>query len=179
MTNKIKKLVIAVAIAIVFNLFVNYGVATFYPGSEYADYCNEFSRAQPIGRNNQDCETIQVGEDLRNSCNKQKGYIDYKYDSNGCATEAYCETCSAEYNDVRKVHDGNVFIALLIIAVIALVAGIMVKVEAVSTGFLFAGVLGLIIASIRYWVHLQNVYRFLMLGIALAVLVWLGYKKVK
>ncbi|MAG15704.1 hypothetical protein CMO88_01440 [Candidatus Woesearchaeota archaeon] len=179
MTNKIKKWVIAVAIAIVFNLFVNYGVATFYPGPEYSDYCDEFQRAQPLKIAAQECEAIEASEELQNECTKDVGHVAYKYDSRGCATEAYCETCNVEYDAVRKVHDGNVFAALLIVAVAALAAGIMIKVEAVSTGFLLGGILGLIIASMRYWEHLQNIYRFILLGIALAVLIWLGYKKVK
>ena len=180
MTSKIKKWVIAIAIAIVFNLFVNYGVATFYPGPEYSDYCSESPRAFPLREAQNDCEPIEASQELQNECNdRKKAYIAYKYDSNGCATEAYCETCGAEYDDVRKIHDGNVFVALLIVAVIALAAGIFSKTEAVSTGFLLAGILGLLIASLRYWEHLQNIYRFALLGIVLAILIWLGYKKTK
>ncbi|MBI2664089.1 hypothetical protein HYX10_01965 [Candidatus Woesearchaeota archaeon] len=174
----IKRWVMAAAIAIVFNLFVNYGVETFYPGPEYNDYCKEMPRPIPL-KAAEDCEALQPSEELQSSCANQSGYIAYKYDSQGCPTDSYCETCSAEYDAVRKVRDGNVFAALLIIAVIALAAGIWLKAEAVSAGFLLGGILGLIIASMRYWEHLQNVYRFILLGIALAILVWLGYKKVK
>ncbi|MBI2137162.1 hypothetical protein HYU12_01440 [Candidatus Woesearchaeota archaeon] len=178
MANKVKKWIIAVAIAIVFNLFVNYGIATFYPSPEYSDYCNE-PKSIPIRANQNDCRTILPEPEVEKQCNTEKGYIAYKYDSNGCATEAYCETCGVSYNETRKKHDGNAFIVLLIAASAALLAGILIKAEAVSTGALLAGVLGLIIATMRYWEHLQNVYRFALLGIVLAVLVWLGYKKVK
>ncbi len=68
---------------------------------------------------------------------------------------------------------------LLIIAVIALAAGVMLKLESVSTGFLLAGIIGLVITATRYWNHLNNVIRLLLLGAALAVLIWLGYKKIK
>ena len=47
MTN-IKKWTIAIAIAIVFNLFVNYGVATFSPGPEFSDFCGDGPRARPL-----------------------------------------------------------------------------------------------------------------------------------
>ena len=177
MGNNIKKWIMAVAIAIVFNLFVNYGIATFYPSPEYSDYCNE-PKPMPL-REPQNCTLIQTSQEAEKQCNTEKGYIAYKYDSRGCATEEYCETCGAMYNETRKKHDGNAFIVLLIAASAALLAGVLIKAEAVSTGFLIAGVLGLIIAAIRYWEHLQNPYRFALLGIVLAVLVWLGYKKVK
>ena len=175
--NKIKLWVIAVAIAIVFNLFVNYGISTFYSGPEYTDFCDE-PRPRLV-REQLDCDIVEVSEELRNSCTERKAYIGYTYDSNGCPTEAYCETCGTEYGDVRKGYDGNVFVVLLIVAVIALSLGVKLKVEAVSSGFLLAGVIGLLIASTRYWSHLQDIYRFVLLGAVLAVLIWLGYKKIK
>ena len=67
----------------------------------------------------------------------------------------------------------------MVISVTVLVAGIILKAEAISLGFSMAGVLGLIISSMSHWNHLQDVYRFLLLGVALAVLVWVGYKKIK
>ncbi len=39
MIKNIKKWALAVAIAIVFNLFVNYGLSTFYEAPKYEDYC--------------------------------------------------------------------------------------------------------------------------------------------
>ncbi len=169
----------SIAIAIVFNLFVNYGVATFYHGPEYSDYCRESLRPLPLAEPKNSCAPVNASEAAQSNCSTGKGYIAYKYDSAGCATEAYCETCNIEYDKVRERYDGNVFVVLLIAAVIALAAGVLLKTEAVSTGFLLAGVLGLIIASTRYWSHLQDAYRFILLGIVLATLVWLGYKKAK
>ena len=59
---------------------------------------------------------------------QEKGYIAYRnYDSNDCATEAYCETCSKEFQEVEKTHSGNVFVVLIILSIAILVAGIMLK----------------------------------------------------
>lgn len=178
MTNKVKKWVIAIAIALVFNLFTNYGIGTFYPGAEYEEYCSEKLDPFPLKDAN-DCETITASEQLQEECTEKKGYIDYNYDSSGCPAEAYCETCSAEFNEERRSYDGNVFVALLVVAIIALALGLKLKSDAVSNGLLLAGILGLLIASTSYWTHLQDVYRFLLLGVILAILIWLGYKKVK
>lgn len=177
--GKVKTWIVAIAIAIVFNLFVNYGVATFYPGPDYTDYCKEFQRAIPILDGKTSCPAVNVSQELQNSCDGKKGYVAYKYNGSSCPTEAYCETCNTEYDAVRKSHDGVVFVVLLIAAVLALVAGIIVKVDSVSIGMLLGGILGLIIAATRYWSHLQNTFRFILLGIVLAILVWLGYKKAK
>ena len=62
--NKVKKWVMAAAIAIVFNLFVNYGIATFYPGPEYSDFCQEQPRLRPTIER-QDCEAVQISEELQ------------------------------------------------------------------------------------------------------------------
>jgi len=32
--------------------------------------------------------------------------------------------------------------------------------------------------TIRYWQHAQNILKFVLLGVALAVLIWLAYKKI-
>ena len=59
----------------------------------------------------------------------------------------------------------------------AIIAGIVVKAEAVANGFLFGGVLSLIIAAIRNWGQLQDVFKFIILGAVLALLIWIGYRK--
>lgn len=180
MSVNVKKWALAIAIAIVFNLFVNYGIATFYAEPEFSDFCDEQPRPVPLQRAaEEECETVAVSEELRSSCNEKKAYIAYKSDSNGCPTEAYCETCGTEYSEARDRYNANVFVPLLVIAVGALVVGILIKVEAVSIGFLLGGILGLIIATMRFWGQLQDVFRLLILGIALVILIWLGYKKIK
>jgi uncharacterized protein (DUF983 family) len=175
-TSAVKKWTLAIALAIVFNLFVNFGITTFYPAPDYNDYCGT-ERVPDFAKPTLDCPTITPSEQLVDNCGK--GYVAYRYDSNGCATSAYCETCGVGYNAARDKHNGAASIVLLIAAVLALAAGIGIKVESVSTGFLLAGVLGFFITATRYWGELQNVMRFLILGVTLAVLVWLGYKKIK
>ena len=179
--NEVKKWLVAIAIALVFNLFVNYGINTFYPGPERSDFCEQdgrFAYPKPAGEPYK-CETVNATEDLKRNCPTEKGYIAYRnYDSNHCATEAYCETCDKEFQEVEKRHSGNVFVVLIILSIAVLVAGITLKVEAVSLGFSMAGVLGLFISSMRYWSHLQDVYRFILLGVVLAILIWVGYKKI-
>ena len=174
----VKKWLVAIAIAIVFNLFVNYGIDTFYPGPEWDDFCEEEERFGYVKPG--ECEKVNVTDDLRRNCAEQKGHVSYRnYDVNDCPTEAYCETCRNEFEGVEESHSGNVFVVLMIISITVLVAGIILKADAVSLGFSMAGVLGLIISSMRYWSHLQDVYRFLLLGVALAVLIWVGYRKIK
>ncbi len=49
--------------------------------------------------------------------------------------------------------------------------------EIISIGLSWGGVLSFVIASIRYWSVADNLIKVLILGIALATLIWLAIKK--
>ncbi len=180
-----KKIILALAIALVLNLFVNYGISVFYKAPQYNDFCTDQYRYGPYPAKispelyylQQNCTQVTVSEDLQKSCAEQKGYISYKYNSTGCPTESYCETCGARFDDVNQQRNSNVFVILVVFGVAAIIAGLLIKAEAVANGFLVGGILSLLIAAIRNWGQLQDVLKFAILGIVLALLIWIGYKK--
>ncbi len=184
----LKKWALALAIAIVLNLFVNYGISVFYKAPQYDDFCKDAARAYPYKiypaepqlqqQQQKDCQAVEVSEELQKSCSEQKGYVAFKYNSTGCATEAYCELCGKMFNDVNNKRNSNVFVILVVFGVAAIIAGMVLKAEAVANGFLIGGILSLIIAAIRNWGQLQDVFKLLILGFVLALLIWIGYKKV-
>ncbi len=185
----LKKWVLALAIAIVLNLFINYGISVFYRAPQYDDFCMDSSRPYPAGKyypypaepqqlqQQKDCQAVEVSEELQKSCSEQKGYVAFKYNSTGCSTEAYCEMCGKLFNDVNNRRNSNVFVVLVVIGVVSIMAGIILKAEAVANGFLFGGILSLIIAAIRNWGQLQDAIKLIILGAVLALLIWIGYKK--
>ena len=175
--------ILAFAIAIMLNLFINYGISVFYKEPMYDSFCKQGGPygpyyAQPAYPQKEiNCATVEVSEALQNSCTADKGNVAYKYNSTGCATEAYCETCDARYRDINNQHSSNIFLILVVIGVTAIIAGMSVKAEAVGNGLLVGGILSLIIAAIRNWGQLSDVLRFVVLGIVLVLLIWVGYKK--
>ena len=66
---------------------------------------------------------------------------------------------------------------LVILGVIALISGAFIANEIITLGFSWGGVLSLLIASMRYWSLAGNLIKVLILGIALASLIWLAIKK--
>ena len=188
--SNLRKWALALAIAIVLNLFINYGISVFYKAPQYDDFCMDSSRPYPAGKyypypaepqlqqQQKDCQVVEVGEELQKSCSEQKGYVAFKYNSTGCATEAYCELCGKLFNDVNNRRNSNVFVGLVVIGVVSIIAGIILKAEAVANGFLIGGILSLIVAAIRNWGQLQDVLKLIILGVVLALLIWIGYKKV-
>ncbi|MEE9525974.1 MAG: hypothetical protein V3V78_05200 [Candidatus Woesearchaeota archaeon] len=152
-TSKLKHNILMIAIAIIFALFVGYGIDTFYEAPEYRDYCEEYARPSPIDRTN------------------QTEFDEFVEKNNACLDE---------HKEAYEVYSRNVFIITLIIGLIAvIIGGILLKVESVSSGIMAGGVLTLIYGTMRYWGDMTKYLRFSVLTIVLIVLIWIGYKKFK
>ena len=70
------------------------------------------------------------------------------------------------------------FIVASGIGIIALIIGFALGIASVSAGLMGGGVLTILYGTIRYWSDLPYYGRFIILGITLAILVWLGYKRI-
>lgn len=155
-----KKLILVLGIVIIFNLFINYGVATFYDKPEYKDFCDreEFS-PKPLPLMEQ-----RDGEDFDSEAYEER--------------QKAQKECNEKYQAVNDLYKRNVFIILITAGIISIVIGfLIVQVEAVSLGLSFGGLISLIIGTIRYWSAMDDYLRFVILGIALIILIWIGIKK--
>ncbi|MFH0868163.1 MAG: hypothetical protein V1831_02535 [Candidatus Woesearchaeota archaeon] len=180
--SRFRQVFLAIAIAIVFAFFVGFGIAAFYESPKYEDFCEDTFYEKPYPRpimgDAVNCTYIEPSEELKTEC-KDKGDISAEYDKNGCVESYYCETCNKEFTDINEVYNRNVFIIATVVGIIALVAGIVLKITSISSGLMGGGILLIIYGIIRYWSGLQNYGRFTVMGIALVVLIWLGYKKLR
>jgi len=170
---KIKKLILGIAIAIIFILFVAYAIEAFYPTPKYKDYCGEY-KTQEIINNKEQCEAIggqwsQYQETPRPIQGEQiqEGYCDREF------------TCRQELESAQEVYNRNVFFISVILGLITVIIAALLKLESVSSGLLGGGVILIIYGTIRYWGEMSDVLRTIMLGIVLAILIWLGYKKIE
>jgi hypothetical protein len=179
--SKARKWALAIGIAIVLAMFVNYGIQTFYKAPKYEDYCRYYmgSVVEPAKYGAVNCTTMVADESFSRNCSDSKGYIDWERDANGCAVKPFCNTCQRDWDKVQNDYNKNVFIVLVILGALSIVGGILLKVDSVAIGFLIGGILNIIIGTIRYWSGLQDVGRFLILGAVLALFVWVGIKKVR
>jgi len=151
-TSRLKHNILMIAIAIIFALFVGYGIDTFYEAPEYEDFCNESSRAMPVKLNQSDLEEFNAKQNA----------------------------CWEKYDAASEPYNRNVFIITLIIGLAAVFIGSFVmKVESVSSGIMAGGVLTLIYGTMRYWGDMHKYLRFTVLTIVLIILIWIGYKKFK
>lgn len=173
--SAIKKWALAISILVVLNLFFNYGIYTFYKGPKFENFCRQ--------------ELNSVNYTTKDSCESAGGMWNENYPKNvpvdvtvpTKVQTGYCDvyyTCQKDFTAVSSVYNRNVFIVLVVLGLATLVGGLFIGISAaVSTGFTLGGVLSMIIGSIRYWSDMNDYLRFGLLGVALAVLVWLGIKK--
>jgi hypothetical protein len=143
-------------IIIVLNLFFNYTLSLVYTAPDY----NAFV---PQSLANQDIKT-------KAACDAVQGQWDGSY----CDASYLPEQ---NYEAAQKFYDENVFIALILFGVASLIGGALLENEVLSLAFSWAGVLSLFIASVRYWSDANNLFKVIILAIALAGLIWTAIKK--
>ena len=203
---KFKHAILAVAIAIVLVLFIGLGIATFYPGPQYEDFCGEreFKTVDTKG----ECETLNgkwtetgLSRPIPRELAKpfpdrdlSDRYICNKLSETDQTTTFECQTikeitergfcdvdffCRKELEDVREIYNRNVFIFATGLGLVAIITGFALGMASVSGGLMGGGILSIIYGTIRFWSDLPDYGRFIIFGIALATLIWLGYKRIK
>lgn len=198
--KKVKQVILAVAIAIIFSLFVGFGISVFSPSPKWDDFCQTQS-PKMIGTqeacesaggnwNTYDSKPVQRTVTNEFTCTRQDQNENPNQVLLSCSpgidvTEieqdnGYCDTntvCNKEYNTAREKHDKMIFIVTLIIGIITIIVSVMLNLTSVSTGLMAGGIITIIYGVIRYWEHSTDILRFIIFGIILAILIWLGYKK--
>ena len=170
---RINQVFLGIGIAIILALFVGYGVYSFYPSPKYENYCNE-SLSSKIIENRGDCLKVGGKWELFESPS-----VNGTIESKGNCDSTY--SCRKEYDKASEGYNRIVFIATLIIGVIAVLVGglALKKVVSISSGVMGGGVLTIIYGTIRYWGNMPDKLRFFVLGIVLGILIWISYKTYK
>lgn len=193
--NKVKNVILAIAIAIIFAFFVGRGIDVFYSSPEWDDYCDQETLMKfdyNVGKD--ECESVdgqwinysenRLVSDNQFLCSKTaetaEGVITLNCQYSKIGENGYCDVnskCDAEYRDADEKYSKNIFIITLVIGILAIILSVMLQLVSVSSGLMVGGLLLMIYGTMRYWAYSSDVLRFVMLGIALVILIWLGYKK--
>jgi hypothetical protein len=161
-SKKLKSVILSVTIAIVLSAFVIYFLNSIYPNPRYDDFCGQNERLyeKPTVHENQTiCE--EYGGIWKN------GWCDYTHE------------CMQEYEKAREAHDLVALIVSTIAGITALTMGIILALPSVSSGLMLGGTFLIIFGTGSYWQYFNNWIRTIILGIALTILIWLGYKKLQ
>ena len=179
MQNKnILKWALVIGIIIVLNLFFHFATRLVYKIPQYDDFCQS--------------KQVEIRPDTEESCVAQGGawntpeaeyYREAPMPVPIDANKSYCDTtftCREAFDDAHELYQRNVFIVMVVLGLLSLVLGFALAAsEVISLGLSYGGILSFIIASIQYWSAMDDYLRVIVLGLALAVLIYLGYRKFK
>jgi len=198
--SRVKKVLMAIAIAIILAFFVGYGVNTFYKEPKWEDFCKPRVYEMKMDTK-ENCESIggnwteaqidkpAIAEEMKTNqylCTRQPS-VKGEEIILSCVTKeeltqsGWCDPdykCRTSYEQAREPHNRNSFIILSIIGLIIIgVATLAIKENVVGYGTLAGGILTVLYGTIRFWGSIPDIARFIILGVVLAVLLWIAYKR--
>ncbi|MBW3015596.1 hypothetical protein KY330_04180 [Candidatus Woesearchaeota archaeon] len=182
----IRKYIIIFVVAILFSILVFSVIEAAYPEPEWEDFCDdkEYARAVPIVKETSECEVVDVPEQDKQDCKDRNGYIDYEYDSRGCATDYYCNTCTYAYEQANEVYRRYLFYISAFLALIAIFVGMYLPAhknvlnEWIGTGFMLGGAFALFFGTATSFSSLDRLIRPIVIFLELALVIFISYKKI-
>ena len=169
----IKTIILSLAIAIVLTGFVILFIQSVYPSPEWEDYCDE--RIKPIP-SEKDQETNQ---EICEANNGKWTHQEIRCVTTPCP-QGYCDyysECQDEHDTARDSYRLIAFIIAIIAGLAAISIGIILALPSVSSGLMLGGTFLTFYGIAIYWTNLSTILKTLILGAVLAILIWLGYKK--
>lgn len=158
-----RNLIIGIGIFILTLFVVVYGISIFYPSVDYDDYCGKFYRIT----NEADC--ISEGGIWQEAELKSVEAV-----PSGFCSES--RTCQEEYETADGKRSKNVFIIAVPLGLILIALGAFVfHLNSVGIGIMFGGIGTLIYGAGNYWRYSDNLFKFIISLIGLAVLIFLAY----
>lgn len=171
--SSVIKWALVIGIAIVINLFLTYLVRVVYHEPLFEDFCVE-KQVNEVIENKEVC--LEMGGQWNENNVKSMPQRGDMLEPSGYCNTTF--TCQKQFDDVNKVYNRNVFIVFVIAGIILLGGSVFLAgAEAVSLGLSFGGVLALIIGSTTYWSDMEDILRVVILGFALAALIFVAWKK--
>jgi hypothetical protein len=179
------KWILVAGLVIVVNLFFYFAIDAFYQSPKYENFCKN-EQVRPLVKTQEECvskggQWTEMPADKSIIVYQDRQNAPIAVPAPGETVNGYCNedfTCQKGYEDARNVYNRNVFVILVILGVALVVGSYFVAAYgAVSLGFALAGILSLIIGSMRYWSDMDERVRVVVLGLALAALIWYGIKK--
>lgn len=154
---KIKEVLLGIIIAVVFLMFCVFGTKLIYDAPEYEKYCDYSKINAPTAYDKTNLSQAELQE-------QQEEY-----------NKIY-EECSKEYELANKNYSKNMFIISLVFGLLVIIiCTIWIDIGSISGGLMFGSLMFIIYGTGRYWEYMDDLLRFIILGIALAILIYVAY----
>jgi len=147
---------LGIIIAVVFLMFCVFGTKLIYDTPKYEDYCDYSKINYPIyDKGNLSDPEFQE---------QQKEY------------DKYYKECSEKYDLANKNYSKNLFIISLAFGLLVIIiCTIWIEINSISGGLMFGSLMFIIYGTSRYWTYMDDLLRFIVLGVALAILLYVAY----
>jgi uncharacterized protein (DUF983 family) len=110
-------------------------------------------------------------------CINDGGQPQFNY-STGCETFERCDYCNKEYQSASASYNRTIFFILAPIGLIIVILGIFLVIDYIGAGLMFAGLITMFYATVRYFSDLSKLLRALVILIELLIIMWIAYKKI-
>jgi hypothetical protein len=177
----IRKYGIAIAVAILTAIFI-YAVAdAIAPPIDY-NACNEHYRSYPEVGKQTNCSAVPMDKQAERACTDQEFTYQPVYDEYGCVESWECNSCFKEQQDKQQERNMIIFLAAVTLGLLSIIAGFLLPLGAihewVGLGFIIGGVISMFVGTAQYWGDLGRLWRPFVIGLELAVLLAIVYKRV-
>jgi len=148
----IKNIVLGLIIAVVFLMFSVYGTKLIYNVPDYSDYCGKDKEPAILIDGNRTAEKIkEIENEFR--------------------------VCQEQFDEAREKYSKNLFIISLVFSlIIIIISALYIHVENVSGGLMLGALFFIIYGTGSYWRYMEDLLRFIVLGVALIVLIFVGFR---
>ena len=178
-----KNLVLGIGIVIIYALALWQGVEAFYPSPKYDEFCTpgrfEYPvPAKPYSEADVSCNSSRSLQEQENSCYKENGQPIYEYNEKGCPIGVKeCDFCNKEFEKANDKYSKVVFIIAIIIGIITLIIGYgVLSIEPVGSALMASGIWSIFWGAAINWRNFSNIWRFLLLFVALVLIIWFALR---
>jgi len=178
-----KKIALIIGIAVLLPLFLGLFMDAVYTEPKYENYCNNTQyMATPVQYKDSRISNITCPDTYSTSevqkCYNEKGNPIFKYDSNNCQIYDKCDYCQLSFNNAQQQYNRTLFFILAPIGLLIVILGIYLVSDYLGAGFMFAGLVTMFYATVRYFSEMSKLLRAIVILIELIIIVWIGYRKI-
>ncbi len=186
----LRRIVIIFIIGVLYVVLSLAIIDALYPSPKYEDFCKQrFYPEKPYPAPDHKIECPAYNEptpqQLEN-CSESRGTPDYVYDAKNCPVQYKgCNYCQRDFDAAQEKHSFYVFILSAILALIAVMVGLLLPTAAnslnewIATGFLLGGLITLFYGTVVYYQHLGRYVKPLVILAELLIVIYLSYKKLQ
>jgi hypothetical protein len=174
-----KQVMLGLGVGILAALFIGFFIEAVHSAPKYEDFCkNNYYDYPKMMNPNNTCDFV-YDTTLRNACMNDNGMMREEYDAKGCITKETCDYCQRDFQNAEEKYNRNLFYITAPIGLLLIILGLYlpISVDAITGGILLGGILTLLQVTTRVFGNLGKWPRVILLGLELAIIIWIGIKK--